>query len=189
MPRVDWDTAVFYAINGLAERSDVADWVMLAAGRVGTFLLPGALVLGYWLWKGRREAVIEAGVLAALVLLADLLGAQVKHLVERVRPCHVLEGVRQLAGCGGTFSFPSNHAVNTAAAAAFLQVLFPASGWIAWPVVILVGISRVFVGAHYLSDVLCGWLIGAALGVGVALLVLRWRQVRKEQADERRLTG
>lgn len=176
MTRLDWDTTVFYAINGLAGRSGVADWVMLAAGRVGTFLLPGALALGYWLWKKRREAVIEAGSLAVLVGLADLLGAQVKHLVERVRPCHVLEGVHQLAGCGGTFSFPSNHAVNTAAAAAFLQVLWPASGWITWPVVLMVGLSRVFVGAHYPGDVLGGWLIGAALGGGAALLLLRWRQ-------------
>ncbi|MFO0733789.1 MAG: phosphatase PAP2 family protein [Nitrospiraceae bacterium] len=82
-------------------------------------------------------------------------------------PCLTLQNVHALLGCGKAFSFPSNHAVNTAAAAAFFQVLYPRSGWISWPLVAAIG-SRI--GAHYLSDVMGGWVIGRAIGAGVAAL-------------------
>ncbi len=175
---MNWDVALFYAINGLAEQSVVVDEVMIVLARPSTLLVPGALLFGYWWWVSRRDALIGATALAGLVLLGDLLGAQVKHLVGRVRPCQLLDGVHQLVGCGGTFSFPSNHALNTAAAAAFAQVLYPVTGWGTWPLVVVIGFSRVYVGGHYVSDVLGGWIIGGALGAGAALLLLRWKTFR-----------
>src|SRR5574341_703897 len=111
---MNWDTTLFYAINGLAGRSAALDWVMIALVRPTTLLVPGALLFGYWWWMSRRDALIGATALAGVVLLGDLLGAQLKHLVGRVRPCQLLDGVHQLVGCGATFSFPSNHALNTA---------------------------------------------------------------------------
>ena len=170
-----WDVALFYAINGLAGQSAVVDEVMIVLARPSTLLVPGALLFGYWWWVSRRDALIGATALAVLVLLGDLLGAQVKHLVGRARPCQLLDGVHQLVGCGGTFSFPSNHALNTAAAAAFAQVLYPVTGWGTWPLVAVIGFSRVYVGGHYVSDVLGGWIIGGALGAGAALLLRRWK--------------
>jgi undecaprenyl-diphosphatase len=77
------------------------------------------------------------------------------------------------------YSFPSNHALNTAAAAAFLQVLYPTSGWISWPIVALVGFSRVYVGAHYVSDIFASWLMGGLSGAAVAWLLLQWPQFRQ----------
>src|SRR5207249_5905558 len=135
---MNWDVALFYAINGLAGRSPLADGAMLALGHMSSLLVPGALVFGYWLWLNWREALIGSTVLALLILLGDQLGAQIKQVVSRARPCQLLEGVHQVVGCGGTFSFPSNHALNTAAAAAFAQVLYPVTGWVTWPLVVLV---------------------------------------------------
>ncbi|MGH7252010.1 MAG: phosphatase PAP2 family protein, partial [Nitrospiraceae bacterium] len=67
------------------------------------------------------------------------------------------------------------HALNTAAAAAFAQVLYPVTGWGPWPLVAVIGFSRVYVGGHYVSDVLGGWIIGGSLGAGAALLLRRWK--------------
>ncbi|HYM37535.1 MAG TPA: phosphatase PAP2 family protein, partial [Nitrospiraceae bacterium] len=78
--------------------------------------------------------------------------------------------------------FPSNHALNTAAAAAFLQMLYPATGWVSWPLVALIGFSRVYVGGHYVTDVLGGWAIGGALGAGIALLLLQWPKFRASRS-------
>ena len=183
---MNWDLNLFQAINGLAERSAALDWAMLALARPESLLVPGLCLFGYWLWIDRREALVGASVLTGLVLLGDVVGAQVKLLVGRARPCWVLEGIHELAGCGGTYSFPSNHALNTAAAAAFAQVLYPSTGWVAWPLVAMIGLSRVYVGAHFFSDVVGGWVIGALLGVGAALLLVRWPVFRVGERREAR---
>lgn len=180
---MNWDIALFEAINGLAGRSEWLDWLMAQLGHPKFFLLPGLLAFGYWMWVRRVEAALAGPVLVTSVALGDLLGAQVKWLVGRLRPCQVLPAVHDLAGCGATYSFPSNHALNTAAAAAFLHVLYPVTGWISWPLVLLIGVSRVYVGGHYLTDVLGGWVIGGVLGAGAALLLLQWPKFRPPRAE------
>lgn len=175
---MSWDVALFQAINGLVGRSDWMDWLMFQLGRPKFLLMPGLLAIGYWAWVQKVEAAIGGPVLYATLGIGDFLGAQIKWLAERPRPCRELSGVHELAGCGGTFSFPSNHALNTAAAAAFLHVLYPVTGWISWPLVFVIGLSRVYVGGHYVTDVLGGWAIGGVLGLGAALLLLRWPRFR-----------
>jgi len=172
------DETIFHAINGLVGRSEWVDWLMFQLGRPKFLLMPGLLAFGYWAWVQKVEAAIGGPVLYATLGIGDFLGAQIKWLAERPRPCRALSGVHELAGCGGTFSFPSNHALNTAAAAAFLQILYPATGWISWPLVVLIGFSRVYVGGHYVTDVFGGWAIGGLLGAGIALLLLRWPKFR-----------
>lgn len=179
---MSWDVTLFQAINGLAGRSEWVDWLMFQLGRPKFLMLPGLLALGYWMWAHRVEAAVGGPVLGASLGVGDFLGAQIKWLVERSRPCQTLSGVHELAGCGGTFGFPSNHALNTAAAAAFLQMLYPATGWLSWPLVAVIGFSRVYVGGHYVTDVLGGWAIGGALGAGAAMLLLQWPQFRASRS-------
>ena len=175
-----WDESLFLAINGLAGRSAAADYLFLQLGNRNTLYLPGACAIAYWLWSNRREALLGGPVLGAAVGLTDFFGGQLKWVFERVRPCRALtEAVKiEPSGCGGLFSFPSNHAANTAALAAFLQVLYPRSGWITWPIVALVGFSRVFIGAHYVTDVLGGWVLGGVIGGAAAWALLQWPRFR-----------
>lgn len=173
------DESFFRAINGLAGHSPFFDQTLTVVGWKSTFYVPMALAATYWVWRRWREMVIAAPVLAGIIGVADFLGAQLKDLVARPRPCTALPGMTFLEQpCGGQFSFPSNHAMNTAAIAALFQVLYPKSGWVSWPIVALVGFSRVYVGAHYVTDVIGGWLIGGVLGAGVAWLLLRWPRFR-----------
>jgi undecaprenyl-diphosphatase len=176
------DESLFFGINGLAGRSPLFDQVFLLLGNRSTLYIPVACAVAYWIWTKRREALLAGPILAGAVGLSDFLGGQLKWVFERVRPCRGLSQAISVepGGCGSLFSFPSNHAINTATAAAFLQVLYPRSGWISWPIVGLVGFARVYVGAHYVTDVLGGWLIGAALGGGAACVLLQWSRFRKK---------
>ncbi len=189
---MEWDPTVFQAINGLAGQSALLDEVMVRLGRPGQLIVPILLAFGYWIWMHRRQALIGTPTLAVLIVLVDFIGAQLKHLTARPRPCQVLPHVHEVVGCGGTFSFPSNHALNTATAAAFFQVLYPATGWVSWPLVAVIGFSRVYVGGHYVTDVVGGWALGGVFGTAVAFALLRWskfqnrrvEQVERENADE-----
>lgn len=106
------------------------------------------------------------------VLLADMIGQDMKLFFDRPRPYWALEGVRQVVGEGRSRSpsFPSNHAVNTAAAGMTFLLVYWRRWWVALPAVVvplLVAWSRVYVGVHYPLDVLAGALIGAGVAGGL----------------------
>jgi undecaprenyl-diphosphatase len=172
------DESLARAINGLAGQSAWLDELALNLSNSSLLWGPGILLTGYWLWLSWREALLAAPVLAASIGLLDFVGARIKDLAARPRPCMVLPDIHQIEGCGKTFGFPSNHAINTATAAAFLHVLYPRSGWVSWPLVGLIGLSRVYIGAHYVTDVLGGWVIGGLFGAGAAWLLLRYWRIR-----------
>jgi undecaprenyl-diphosphatase len=111
---------------------------------------------------------------------ALLLDPSLKTLVGRLRP--VVEV--QVAGAPGN-SFPSGHALGSFVAyGALLLVFLPAVAprWrkvaigLVTAIVVLVGFTRVALGVHFLSDVLAGWLLGAAW-LGVTAYAFRlWRR-------------
>jgi undecaprenyl-diphosphatase len=74
---------------------------------------------------------------------------------------------------GGMFGFISSHAANFSAIATFflLSVNRFKHSWILWFIVGLVGLSRVYLGVHYFSDVIVGWIVGAGISIGIYKLV------------------
>jgi len=114
---------------------------------------------------GRRTVVA----LVLSIALGDMLASQViKPLVHRPRPCHALAEARVVGRCGGRNGFPSNHATNVGAATAVLGTFYPVALVAAIPAALLVGYSRIYLGAHYPGDVLAGYLLGGAIGLLIA---------------------
>ncbi len=167
------DLQLLRLVNQLG--TPVLDRVMMAASN--RWLLLGIAACAA-LYLGLRSP--HRWVAAVLLLLsigaADLVSVRVvKPAVERLRPCQSLASVRAPAGCGSGKSFPSAHAADTAAAATVLMWAAPATAPFALALVAVVGLSRVYLGVHYPSDVVAGWILGAAIGaVLLALARLRY---------------
>jgi undecaprenyl-diphosphatase len=115
--------------------------------------------------------------IALCILLSDQISSSVlKPLVARLRPTHnpkiadlihVVNGYR-----GGLYGFVSSHAANAATFVTFTALLFRnkiytilLSLW-----AFLTAYSRVYLGVHYVGDVLCGALIGVLVGVVVYVI-------------------
>jgi undecaprenyl-diphosphatase len=118
---------------------------------------------------------------ALLILwLADIFRRQ--SYFARLRPCHApgLAGQLHLPdGCGGQFGFLSSHAANSFALAVFLLLVLPSPRFRTLKIMAflwagLLSYSRMYLAAHYPSDVLGGALIGAALGMGATWVFQRW---------------
>lgn len=164
------DVAVFRFINGTLA-NPVTDKLMPFITDVTHWYLVYVLLWFIILFKGGKYRIGLAIGMILLVTISDQISSNLlKNLIERSRPCKVLENVHLLVTCTDSFSFPSSHAVNNFAAAMFFTFFYRKLKWILFSVATLMALSRIFVGVHYPSDVVGGALIGILIGYILAVL-------------------
>jgi len=154
--------------------------VVTGLGALAVVAPATAIAAGLLAWRGRRLEPIVLGVgLALTVLLVHV----AKDDVARPRP------VRSLVGTDG-FSFPSGHAAYAVAWVAIAVALARGVPRVserfaivtgAVVVAIVVGLIRVYLRAHFLSDVLAGWGLAAALFAICALAGLFVEYMRQNR--------
>ncbi|MFR8548507.1 MAG: phosphatase PAP2 family protein [Lachnospiraceae bacterium] len=126
----------------------------------------------------------RAGVAGLLGLMFSLIlnNMILKNLFARTRPYEVIDGLILMTGKASDFSFPSGHAGSSFAAATAIVCSLKGCRWrwIVLAMAVLMAFSRLYIGIHYPSDVICGALTGALCGAAAAWLI-RWL-VQKQQA-------
>jgi len=176
------DQEIFFLINK-AWHTPFLDWLM-PYWRDKLFWIPLYVALSaFVVWKfGAAKAAIFIFAVIVAAGLADITSSQViKKNVERLRPCNepaIKEQVNLLVHCGGGYSFTSSHAANHFAMAVFLcltlgrfyrRARLPLLLWAA-----SIALGQVYVGVHYPLDILCGGLLGAAIGWLIAMVYRRY---------------
>ena len=178
-----WDVAGFHLI-AINLQNGFFDSLLPFITDKWNFIAPLALLSLYLIFCRPRKDLILAISAVALVFLSDTTTQIFKDLVQRIRPCHVFQQAQLLHGaiCTDSFSFPSNHASNTFALAAFISYNYRRLAIPSFLIASLVGYSRIYLTAHYPTDVLAGAGWGMLLGFTVAMAT--HRLMRLSQSGE-----
>jgi len=161
------DYTLFHAINGLAGRVDAIDDVFEVLSKYGVYFLLATMAV-LWFWPGgraerdRRQWGVIVAVAAGVVALG--VNQVISHLWDRPRP-FVAHHVTMLLPHAADASFPSDHTAFAFAIAVALVFASRRVGLVALLFAALIALSRVYVGAHYVTDVLAGALIGSVVAI------------------------
>ncbi|MCZ2828464.1 phosphatase PAP2 family protein [Modestobacter sp. VKM Ac-2986] len=167
------DRAVSEALYAGDDRSGLHEAALQVATAPGSSAFRAVVVLAALVWLVRRRAYRTAGWVLAATVLVGPLTTLLKELVGRPRP-QFAQGGAEL----DSLSFPSGHASGVATLVTVALV-------VAWPLLspagrrraavagvllaLLVGCTRMWLGVHFLSDVLGGWALGVAWSLLVAV--------------------
>jgi undecaprenyl-diphosphatase len=167
------ETAVFQAVNGLPDRLYAPTWVVMQAGTAGAS--PAAAVVAYA--AGRRSLAWR---LLTSGTATWFLAKAVKRVVRRARPMGLLPVVRTRGREAAGLGYVSGHAgVSVALAVAALPHLGRTGRAVTAAVPPVVGLARIYVGAHLPLDVAGGASLGLAVEAALALYDERRPQVTR----------
>jgi undecaprenyl-diphosphatase len=170
----------------------VLDWLMPALSAIDAWMPVLGLLLVVIAWRGgKRERMMLVCIAIALGLGDAVVGNTLKKLCNRVRPrdqmsdvvirdlapgkprilslfkapTHKLSVVKKVPTTGN--SLPSNHTINLFTVATVVALFFRRWGLPMYALAAAVAYSRVYVGAHWPSDLVPSMAIGVLIGLGV----------------------
>jgi membrane-associated phospholipid phosphatase len=170
-----FDQAVLQAIH--ARSSDFWNSFFLVATEFGGVIGVAAIAIAFTAWFLFKKHYKRALVIILGVGGAALLNLFLKFIFERPRPDLWEQLIIETS-----FSFPSGHAMASAALACCVIVLFWNTRWrllatsLAVLYVVLIGFSRLYLGVHYPTDVIAGWLVSGAW-VAIIVSILYGRRI------------
>ena len=113
------DLAIFYFFNHTLSTGFLDKFFSIITD-VNSWYIAYIILAGIAVTKGGTRGRIAVAGIIILIIFTDQTGYKLlKEIFQRIRPCNVLPDVITPIDCRGSFSFPSNHALNNFAAATF----------------------------------------------------------------------
>lgn len=136
-----------------------------------------ALCLFFLIFKKTRKVGIVMAI--AIIMNALVVNVCIKNVVARTRPYDAFEDIIRLIGIQSDYSFPSGHTSVAFSSVMAMQLAFEKKKQkrlviYAWILACCIGFSRLYLGVHYPSDVLCGALIGMMSALIAKFIVKKW---------------
>ncbi len=186
-----WDIQLTNSIQNLSYLTIPMIFVS-GFGQISVTLLLFILILGFLYRKGYRK---EAAFVPA-VLLTPALNILLKELVARPRPSEALVSVFEPLP---QYSYPSGHVMYYVVFFGFLAFLAASlpklePRWrifllsVSLPLILLVGVSRIYLGAHWPSDVVGAYLFGGLYLIVLILIYLKFVYRLPEVGNEENQT-
>lgn len=169
---MDWNAELFYLINNELQ-NPVFDVIMPIFTHFGGFvsLLAICIIAIIILKRLKKEKYLKIAKLCLFALIiAGLISAGLKILVQEPRPYTILEHARQLIIPTEPNSFPSGHTASSLSIITVLVTSFKQNNILVALLILfgfLIGFSRIYVGVHYPFDVIAGAVVGVLSGVVV----------------------
>jgi undecaprenyl-diphosphatase len=164
-----WDAAILLAIHATAQPN--LDRIATTLTKFGVFrgVFPAAVVVSLVLLSQQRWRSLTYWLLTLNGSI--VINRTLKFWLHRVRPS-LWDTPPELE-----FAFPSGHAMSSMTFVAALLLLTWGSRWSVWVAslgsafVVAIGWTRLYLGVHFPSDILAGWLIAIAWAIGVSLII------------------
>jgi membrane-associated phospholipid phosphatase len=137
------------------------------------------LVLGLVYWSIKKDAGKR---LAIIVFISMGINSLLKVMISRLRPFQVDSSIVNLRPeTSQSYSMPSGHTQSSSTLFFGLASLFKKKSlWVfAITITVLVGISRMYIGVHYLSDVIVGGLLGLFMGIFLNIWLQKIKNLSK----------
>lgn len=169
------DQAITITINHF--HNATADAFMTAvSGRLTWLPLYLGLLLLFNKIFGWQKTLLIIGAIVLNLTLTDQISVFFKDYFMRSRPCHNPDIAHLLHlpdGCGGKFGFVSSHAANTMGLAVLVSMILKQRLMVLamFSYALLNGYSRIYLGKHFVGDVIFGFLLGVVLAFGVYALL------------------
>jgi len=183
------DKSIFLFINNYCSNA-VFDVFFMTITEAKFWIIPSIAAMIFFIKHEKKKAVVILGLAVITVAISDPVSSQIlKPIFRRYRPCHpefFIQGGNFLAGMRTSLSFPSSHSMNIFAQAALFSCFYPSKAPIFYSFASLIGISRIYVGVHYPSDIVGGAFFGiiTAYSVYAAFLFIKCKIVNRKQIEE-----
>jgi len=179
---LEYERNLFFLLNG-SDSIFMDHFMWLYSGKAVWLPLAAFITFALIYRKDWRESILILLSIALVVTLCDQFASHIfKPLFTRYRPTHHPDFMNQVDTVfnyrGGRYGFISSHAANAFGFAMYMSLLFRDRlfTWVVFIWAIITAYTRIYLGVHFISDIIPGAILGSLFGYLVYLLYVHVRK-------------